>query len=151
MRGLGGAGARGYLVRRRDEDGDVGDFRFAGEMSPAEMAPEPLLCVLVDWVLRCFLCLRLSSWCSFIRIDLLAGAISSEPCNDLDLVCRFELPRFSSLMERSDSDPDDNPDEEELDWETLDALVEARRPPEGFPLLFPPTGVSLSRDGMPRT
>ena len=84
-------------------------------------------------------------------MDLLAGAISSEFCNDLDLVCRFELPEATSLMERSDSDPDDNPDEEELDWATFDALVEARRPPEGFPLVFPPTGVSPSRDDIPRT
>tara|TARA_R110002060_G_scaffold23068_5_gene31204 strand:+ start:1761 stop:1907 length:147 start_codon:yes stop_codon:yes gene_type:complete len=48
MRGLGGAGARGYFVIERDEAGDVGDLRVAGEISLAAIAPDPLLCVLVD-------------------------------------------------------------------------------------------------------
>lgn len=48
MRGLGGAGARGYFVIRSEAAGEVGDFNVAGEISPDGMAPEPLLCVLVD-------------------------------------------------------------------------------------------------------
>ena len=43
MRGLGGAGVRGYFAMRREAAGDVGDLRVAGEISPVEIAPEPLL------------------------------------------------------------------------------------------------------------
>ena len=59
--GLGGAGARGYFVSKREAAGEVGDLRAAGEISGGEIAPEPLLCELVDCDLRCFLCLKLSS------------------------------------------------------------------------------------------
>jgi hypothetical protein len=48
IKGRGGAGARGYFVMRSEAAGDVGDLRVAGDISPAAIAPEPLLCVLVD-------------------------------------------------------------------------------------------------------
>lgn len=83
MSGLGGAGARGYFVIDKDAAGDVGDFNAAGDISGAAMAPEPLLCVLVDCALRCFRCRRLSSLCSFMRIERRAGAISSA-CKDFE-------------------------------------------------------------------
>jgi hypothetical protein len=50
MSGLGGAGARGYLVISIDAAGEVGDFSVAGDISPVAIAiaPEPLLWVFVD-------------------------------------------------------------------------------------------------------
>lgn len=59
IRGRGGAGARGYFVIRRDDAGDVGDLSVAGDISA--IAPEPLLCVLVELDFLCFRCLKLSS------------------------------------------------------------------------------------------
>ena len=61
MRGLGGAGARGYLVISSEAAGEVGDFSVAGDISLVAIAPEPLLWVLVDWAFLCFRCRRLSS------------------------------------------------------------------------------------------
>jgi hypothetical protein len=43
IKGLGGAGARGYLVMEREAAGEVGDFKVAGEMSMEGIASEPLL------------------------------------------------------------------------------------------------------------
>ena len=96
--------------------GEVGDFRVAGLISP--VAPEELLCELVDWVFRCLLCRRVSSLWSFMRIDRLAGAISSDGCNDFDRIWRLEAVGISpSLIDlsRSDSESDESPDDEELE------------------------------------
>jgi hypothetical protein len=139
---------------RSEAAGDVGDLRVAGEISPAEMAPEPLLCELADWSFRCFLWRRLSSLWSFMRIDRLAGAISSEPCNDLERVWRPELPDAewsSSLINRSksDSDSEDIPDEDELE-ENLDAFADPRRPEALFPLLCSSNGFPTSMAEIPR-
>jgi hypothetical protein len=46
IRGLGGAGARGYFVKEREEAGEIGDLRAAGEISGGDSPPDPLLCVL---------------------------------------------------------------------------------------------------------
>ena len=137
--GLGGAGARGYFVIEREAAGDVGDLRVAGEISFVEIAPEPLLCVLVDCALRCFLCRKLSSLWSLIRIDRLAGAISSGFCRDFDRVCRAEPDAARSVSltvrSRSESESDDMPDEEEFEEVALDTLMEVSLPVALFLLL----------------
>lgn len=84
IRGLGGAGALGYLVKERAAAAEVGDLRAAGDISAGEIAPDPLLCVLAEGSFRCFLCLKLSSLLSLILIDRLVGVLSSEFC------CAFE-------------------------------------------------------------
>lgn len=74
-----------------------------------------------------------------MRIDRLAGAISSPPCKDFDLVCLVEDVGSESLMERSrsDSDSDDIPDEDEDEECVFDGLVEALMPDALFPLFNP--------------
>lgn len=128
--GLGGAGARGYLVIEREEAGEVGDFRASGEMPPDGKSPDTLPWDAVDCALRCFRCRIESSEWSFIRMDLRAGAISSEFCIDFDRVCRageLASPYSSSLIGRSDSDSEDNPDDDELDIGRLMDLTGLRR------------------------
>lgn len=117
----------------RDEAGDVGDLRVAGEISLPAIAPDPLLCVLVDCAFRCFRCRTLSSLWSLILIERLAGAISSEACSDFERVCRAEADNDDcsvSLMDRSrsDSDSEDRPDEEEFDEKPFLPLTDVRLP-----------------------
>jgi hypothetical protein len=146
IRGLGGAGARGYFVNEREEAGDVGDLRVAGEISAGEIAPEPLLCVLDGCDLRCFLCLKLSSLWSLIRIERLAGAVSSESCCDFDRVWRVEPPSggcsaSSTIPSGSDSDSDESPDDEEFEASILGDFADSRLPAALFPFLWPFNGL----------
>jgi hypothetical protein len=120
INGRGGAGVLGYLVRA--PTGDVGDLSCA-EMSG--VAPSPCAALGADgWLFRCLRCRRASSLWSLIRIDRLAGAISSAP-DDLDRECRLDctldLPDADALP-TSDSDSDDIPDEK-------DPEERVRRPP----------------------
>ena len=73
IRGLGGAGARGYLVRRRDAAGEVGDLRAAAVAEVCWVSvvfPEAFFC-------RFGFARAESSFLSFIRIDLRFGVASS--------------------------------------------------------------------------
>ena len=83
--GLGGAGARGYLVRPRDDAGEVGDLRFAavtisGDFSPVSTAP-----IVVSCVPFCFRRRAASLLFNFIRIDRLVGVVSSTSEEELSL------------------------------------------------------------------
>jgi len=105
-KGRGGWGARGNLVSCFDDAdaGPVGDFREAAASEEMESA-------LDDWAFFAALrCLRASSlWCRVMRIDLLAGAISSARAVALDLerVWREGLSRSSSRVgDRSLSESD---------------------------------------------
>lgn len=154
IRGLGGAGARGYFVKEREEAGDVGDLRVAGDISAGEIAPEPLLCVLDGCDLRGFLCLKLSSLWSLIRIDRLAGVVSSESCCDFDRVWRVEPPSWcrsasSSIPSGSDSDSDESPDDEECEAKVLGNLAESRLPAAFFPFLWTLNELWSSADETP--
>ena len=87
-------------------------------------------------------------------MDLLAGAISSEPWRDLERVWRFEdaEPGFSpSLMDlsRSDSDSDDKPDEDEFDDNPLVPRAKPRFPTVFLPLFGAPNGVPMSEESIP--
>lgn len=103
MRGRGGAGVLGYLVRAAM--GEVGDLRCA------ERSPLPKSLALVrataDCVFLCFRCLSASSLFSLIRIDFRPGLPSSAGCSDLDRACRPRLPD----RDPSDSDSDESPDD----------------------------------------
>jgi hypothetical protein len=84
-----------------------------------------------------------------IRIDRLAGAISSEPCNDFERVWRLDDDESSfspSVIERSrsDSDSDDIPDEDEFDDSPLIDFDDPRLPNALLPLFGSPNKPALS-------
>ena len=108
MRGRGGAGARGYLVRRRDAAGEVGDLRAA--------AAADVCWVSVVFPVGFFGRFKLeraeSSFLSLIRIDLRVGVASSVNAGAFALgrivVLRF-LPSFPcSPKSVSDSEVTDD-------------------------------------------
>ena len=131
IRGLGGAGARGYFVIA---EGDVGDLAAAARASTEGglTPPEPSDCVAGDEAsvdLRPALCLRmLSSLCSLIRIDRRAGVISSVVFDLEDLRPLVEW-RLELSLWRSDSDSEDTPDDEDVACGV--GLLSLDRHPEG--------------------
>ena len=78
MRGLGGAGARGYLVNPSEDAGDVGDLRFAAVTICCDFSSVPTDPVVVSRSFFTFRRRAESLLLSFIRIDRLAGVMSSE-------------------------------------------------------------------------
>jgi len=88
-------------------------------------------------------------------MDRLAGAISSEFCNDLEREWRLadDAPDSPfSLMDRSrsDSDSEDMPDEDELDDTALVPFVQVRLPNVLFPLFCSPTAFPSSVAAIPK-
>lgn len=75
-------------------------------------------------------------------MERLAGAISSEFCKDFERLWRLELEvvcSASSLgLSRSDSDPEDTPDDDEFDDIFLELLTDPRLPFVLLPLPFSP-------------
>ena len=110
IKGRGGAGARGYFVIRNDDAGDVGDFKFATVSAVCSLLSAPAAPLLVDLDPSALLCLRrrvVSSLYSLIRIDRLAGVVSSEEEDGWDLAWLWGIFSFSlSLLPASSSDSD---------------------------------------------
>lgn len=127
INGLGGAGARGYLVMWKDDTGEVGDLMVAtvrggsdsfevGDASPLEA----LRCDLLLFRFR-----AVSSLYSLMRIERLTGVASSDEDDNCDLIFSSAPESFSSRVSRaSNSDSDTTNERESAAGDLLDlALV----------------------------